>query len=162
MVATAFDTEQISEAFRLLFHLPIKANRDLVILKGHLLIEELIRKAVDRELTRPAYLKGFGFHHYLSVARALISDESMVWAWDAAKELNNIRNQIAHSLEPKELDKHVEKFTRLVEQHRSWSYPPEFLSEAGPLAAAIMTLHTVFLSHIHFTTGLRIPAMGDG
>jgi len=78
---------------RFVRHLPRTEDKALVILKGHLLIEALLRESIDRKLVKPKALEEgkFGFFHCVCIAKAIYAKETPSWLWDALRKLNNIR-----------------------------------------------------------------------
>jgi hypothetical protein len=98
------------EVQRLHIHLPEEGETELVILKGHLLLEELLRKYIDKHVKNPEALKDakFEFHHCLAIARALAGDEIRGAIWAAIKQVNSIRNDLAHQLEPRKLEDKIQ------------------------------------------------------
>lgn len=126
-------------------HLPHYSEpATLILLKGHLLVEELLRGYVDRRLPNPAAFKHdqFLFAKILMLCRCLTPPSTKSWAFDAAKKLNDVRNEVAHELEAPGLDVKIESFVSLVEQHAKDSvFPPK---DRGParLYMAITDLHS--------------------
>lgn len=118
---------------RLVEHLPhYQDSAILILLKGHLLVEELLRGYIDRKLPNPAAFvhKHFLFAKVLMLCRSLTSPKVKSWAFDAAKKLNDVRNEVAHELDPTELQGKLEAFTTLVEQHSKGSVSPKDRGEA--------------------------------
>jgi len=79
----------------------------LIILKGHLIIEETLVDICSRLLTNPAALeKGkVNFSTRLNLVRALTDDGELPEnIWHALYDLNKIRNDLAHNLEPKNIE----------------------------------------------------------
>ena len=81
----------------------------LVVLKGHLLIEEslmaIIRKFVPHgEFIDEAKL---GFYQKVQVARSLSWDEHRNEMWSLALGLNRVRNDMAHALEHPKVAAHI-------------------------------------------------------
>ena len=85
----------------------------LLVLKGHLLLEEELFEAVcakcpNRQFVKRAQLR---FHHAFNLARALYPDPPgdgnrrlpRAVLWDAMEALNALRNELSHKLEPKDL-----------------------------------------------------------
>jgi len=87
-------------------HLDKADDPILVILRGHLLVEERLRRILARLSRAPEELKTLrlSFHQVLYLCRAVIGrhDEP---AWGFMKRLNEARNRIAHRLDPGDLDK---------------------------------------------------------
>jgi hypothetical protein len=76
-----------------------------VILRAHLLAEVRLRDVIRGASNAPDELQEarLSFHQALSLARAIIGrqDES---AWGFLRRLNEVRNRVAHRLEPGDLD----------------------------------------------------------
>lgn len=109
--------ERQFEAFgRFMSLFPHGKERELVILKGHLLIEEQIRLIIDSKLSNPKVLKEarLTFDQTICLAQSLIPEDSDKTYWKAAKKLNNIRNKIAHKVEQKGLIHQIEDFVKMV------------------------------------------------
>ncbi len=129
---------------RFLKHFPrIEDNSTLVILKGHLLIEELLNELIERRLDRPEELRDVDltFNQRLFMAKALYSMATKgEWFWEAIKKLNNLRNQLAHHLEPKGFHDKLEDFLKYVEIKRD-IMPEEFYKKESRLYIAIFSIH---------------------
>lgn len=97
---------------RVLKHLPNKGDLSLIILKGHLLIEELLFALVSSAAKDPSAIKSGKLNYYqlASVAKALFYEKHVGPVWDAIFELNALRNTLVHNLEPQDLDKKLMKF----------------------------------------------------
>ncbi|ARU87844.1 hypothetical protein B9K09_07635 [Pseudomonas sp. M30-35] len=96
----------IDDFKRYLEHMPIKSDVSLSVLKGHLLIEELIWSLIRSKVVSSSELEKtrFSFEQLTYLARALSGDSGDSWVWDSVKKLNRIRNLLAHRLEPKNLN----------------------------------------------------------
>jgi hypothetical protein len=97
----------------------VTEDTTLVILKGHLLIEAELIDICGRSLKSPDALEAgrvpFGVR--LNLVRALVGDDSMPEGfWRAIKDLNQIRNDLAHQLEPKDIDKALHQFFRQFDE----------------------------------------------
>ncbi|MDX8400661.1 MAG: hypothetical protein R8K20_10510 [Gallionellaceae bacterium] len=134
----------------LLKHLPhYEEHTTLIVLKGHLLVEELLRGYIDRKMPNPAAFKHdqFLFAKVLMLCRGLTPPKVNSWAFDAAKKLNEVRNEVAHELDSPEVQSKLESFISLVEQHAKDSvFPPKERNEAR-LYMAITDLHNE-LAHV--------------
>jgi hypothetical protein len=85
----------------------------VLVLKGHLLLEEVLFQLVYSKCPNPEYVDraNLRFFQLLNMARALHPippDESArkmttPELWDAMEALNTLRNRLAHKLEPKDL-----------------------------------------------------------
>jgi hypothetical protein len=84
-----------------------------MILKGHLLLEELLYAAVVSKCPNPEYLEKAQLSSFqlLSLVRSLYLMPSIEQRgsfneeafWDALEAFNTLRNRLAHKLEPKDL-----------------------------------------------------------
>ena len=105
---------------RIEHHFPDGADLTLQVLKGHLLVEELLRQIFDLLLANPRALQGdrgtsFECHQIICLVEAITPHSSLEpWVWSAAKRLNNLRNDLAHNLEPKALDQKVKALITFV------------------------------------------------
>jgi hypothetical protein len=96
-------TSRHLEAFkRFLSLLPHGKDPELVLLKGHLLIEEQVRALIDRRLQNPQALKEANArleaHQAIQLAQAFFPPGHMVDIWRAISKLNTLRNAIAHNM----------------------------------------------------------------
>jgi len=128
---------------RVMAHLPNALDPTLVILKGHLLIEEELNAAIADRVKDSKYLEDarLRFDQLLSIAKALYFKQDQAWVWDGIKKLNSLRNLLAHQLEPPnlkaksdELLDHVEKKMGLL----PGSKPVRFRGAIAMLAAQIL------------------------
>ncbi len=85
--------------FRYDEHMPETDDLTLVVLKGHLLIEELLVDLVHLALPHAEYLEParLSFHQLACVARASLPQASDP-AWELVLSLNSLRNDLAHNL----------------------------------------------------------------
>jgi len=101
-------------------HFPSGADLTLQVLKGHLLVEELLREIFSLQLPFPEALKGnrgtsFECHQIICLVQAItLHSDKEPWLWDAAKRLNGIRNDLAHKLEPKALDTKIQSLIQSI------------------------------------------------
>ena len=111
----ATDTLDISrEALtRLKEHLPKGDDLILVILKGHLLIEEQINGILQKVLNDPQALSRakLSFDQRFQIYCSVLGKKYTPHA-RTIKKLNQIRNKIAHNLEPPDLLISVEEFCK--------------------------------------------------
>ena len=110
-------TQRQIDAFRrFLKFLPHGQDFTLVILKGHLLIEEQVRRIIDERVKNPDAVEKakLDCHQAICIAKALCPKEQEPWLWEAAIKLNKIRNKIAHKVEPVGLDDRIDDFVNSV------------------------------------------------
>jgi hypothetical protein len=72
----------------------------LIVLKGHLLVEESLDSIISKFVFHPEFLEmaNLGFAQKVSIARALNLTEHENEIWEIATKLNSLRNEIAHGL----------------------------------------------------------------
>jgi hypothetical protein len=98
-------TDRQLHAFRnFLETLPHGRDTELVLLKGHLLVEEQIHLIIHRRLRNPNVLaeanSRLETHQAIQLARAFFPPDHMPEIWLAALKLNKLRNDIAHRIWP--------------------------------------------------------------
>lgn len=84
-------------------HLPNEnVDPTLIILKGHLLIEKLVRRFIVSRLPNPDALEkkiSFNASQCIAIAESMcLINEEPQWLWLQINELNTIRNKLAHKL----------------------------------------------------------------
>ena len=117
VVSTPEPDKHTVESFRRFYtHLPRSEDQSLVLLKVHLLVEEQIRAFVDERMHRPValYAARLTFHQIACLAEALCTDDIHLNVWSAVKKLNQMRNDIAHKLEPKSVEGQLREFCILI------------------------------------------------
>ena len=113
-------------------HFPTDADLTLQVLKGHLLVEEILRELFIMQLPYSRAMKGSGgtsftCHQVICLVEAMtIHSQGIPWIWQAAKRLNNIRNDLAHQLSPKGLEDKVDGLIAFVKKEN-----PELIEEAS-------------------------------
>ena len=106
---------------RMIDHYPASADITLQVLKGHLILEETLRDLLDALLVNPKALTGkkgisLTCHQVICLAQALtpIPFDSYSWLWTSAKELNSLRNDLAHKLSPSGIEEKINSFISTV------------------------------------------------
>jgi len=96
--------------FRYEEHMPNTDDLSLTVLKGHLLIEEMLVKAIERLLPNPGYLRSerLSFHQRVCLLRSAIRGKHDHDAWSLIEKLNTLRNALVHNLDPPELRKKID------------------------------------------------------
>ena len=103
MDATLKSDEHIGDKInRFIDHLPRGDDETLVILKGHLLIEELLRELLAMSVSDVLALERakLTFFQCVCLCEAIHNEDIEKWVWKAALKLNSLRNRIAHNIEP--------------------------------------------------------------
>ena len=104
---------------KIVTHIPDDGDFTLIVLKGHLILEEELNAAVRSRVTHPQFLAQaeLEFDQLLAVAKSHYFAEPSGWVWGAAKKLNGIRNLYAHNLEPENIGVRLNELLQLVEGH---------------------------------------------
>lgn len=97
-------------------HFP-KNNPELIILKGHLLIERLLDNYLSYKLNQPTKIENarFTFAQKTALVSAMHYDKECDWLWSNIKLLNKLRNELSHNLENDILVKLLKEFISSVE-----------------------------------------------
>ena len=96
---------------------PDDADPLLIILKGHLLIEKLIRKFICSRLLNPEPFekRGFGVAQCIAIAESMcLKNDDPAWLWIQVRELNTIRNKLAHSFIDENLEERISRFIATI------------------------------------------------
>jgi hypothetical protein len=129
-------------------HLPLKSeDRTLIVLKGHLLVENLLTEFIVSKVPDPSHLEAgqFRFPQRVALAQMFAPKGSNDWVWDALRKLNSLRNTLAHRLEAENAEHKLNEFLKSV--------PPSTPSPAfGPLPDAIINLYFGLADHLRFKT----------
>ncbi len=103
---------------RFLEKLPKTDDLTLLVLKGHLLIEELVNSTIDALLPNPGALAGARLDCFqrIRLLMALIPDDfGLYGALEAFEKLNTIRNKYSHVLEPPQIEDRIMAFIEVAE-----------------------------------------------
>ena len=103
--------------FRYDEHMPDTDDLALVVLKGHLLVEEVLVELTDLVLPHSQELDNarLTFYQRACVVKAAIPSKPDD-CWPLVFALNSLRNDLAHNLEPPKLQAHLLDLFRLDEQ----------------------------------------------
>ena len=117
---------------RFLEKMPRTDDLTLLVLKGHLLIEELISSTIDGLLPNPDALSAVQLTCFARI-RLLMSmlpdDEIREGTLEAFEKLNAIRNKFGHMLDPPQIEDHIGAFIGMVERRMQ----PESTAKDIPL-----------------------------
>jgi len=92
-------------------HMPKTRDLSLAVLKGHLLIEEMLAEVITSLLPHPEFIdKRLGFDRKLAFARAVSWDQQNNHIWDLVQAINNLRNDLAHNLDSPKLTTKLARF----------------------------------------------------
>ncbi|WP_175192594.1 hypothetical protein [Achromobacter deleyi] len=96
--------------------MPSSPDIELTLLKGHLLIEEVLTAIVRAGVQRPEHLQfdRMQFHAKAKLARAVFKGPEDSWVWKALGLLNAARNSLAHGLDTNETADLIKRFEAFV------------------------------------------------
>lgn len=156
----------LSEQFaaRLVKHMPKTSDHVLIILKGHLLIEEIITESLYLLMHNPnIYFKtNPSFHVKVCLLRALTPFIEIL-NWETVLQLNKIRNKIAHHLEYPELENLIEEFLKNVEGSRiidEHSLELNFTDKSKPLSERLANSISYLIGQLGLLAGL-VPILNN-
>lgn len=103
-----------------LYLLPVGDDLTLLVLKGHLLIEEQLNERLKEVARKPDALNKvrLSFSALIQICRALFYGQNRAeeWFWSALVKLNRIRNDLAHRLETPKLIAELEEMLETLER----------------------------------------------
>lgn len=114
--ASALSKEDIAVYDFFFEHMPDdEDDLALVILKGHLLIEQRVRSFVEARLFAPTALAAARLtsHQLICLAEAMcLSNEEPKWLFETLRKLNSLRNSLVHELTPAGIADKVDAFVK--------------------------------------------------
>lgn len=112
-------TYEHDPALRFTGIMPSSSDIELNLLKGHLLIEEVLTAIVRAGVRRPEHLnfKRMQFYAKAKLARAVFKGPDEPWVWKAVGFLNDARNSMAHGLDSSETADLIRQFEAYVQSH---------------------------------------------
>jgi len=150
---------------------------DLIILRGHLLLEEYLYNAICEFVFHPTFIKkaDMSFSQMVSIARSISLDEENNSVWGLILAINKLRNKIAHELPTSvRIKEYVAKVKDLYNgemngvedaQERMWKnddckgmtfavamgmgFLNEFLEEVKRFKKAVHLIDTIYNPHRH-------------
>lgn len=80
-----------------------------ILLKGHLLIEELLNKILEQHVFHREHLGDarLSFHQKTALSRALCLRKNHLGEWDLIAAINTLRNEVAHKLHSAERERKI-------------------------------------------------------
>lgn len=104
----------LSKLERLATHLMPGEDLTLVVLKGHLLIEEMLDELIAAHCVNLQVIEqsqiNINFAVKLLFARALTGADELAVIWTACERLGSLRNTLAHKLEHPQTQKRLSSF----------------------------------------------------
>ncbi len=106
----------IEKVHRRLFDLLPDRDIILIVLSGHLLIEERMTELIDELSKKPEVLKdaGLSFYQKLCIVHAVFGDiKNVPTFYDCIEKLNTLRNRYHHNFTPEDIRKDLLVFIHL-------------------------------------------------
>lgn len=120
---------------------------ELLILRAHLLAEELMHELIGKKLAAPEHFeyREFSFRQCLSLTKAMYWKEQDQWLWECLALLNAARNHMAHSILKREDEKVVKKLDRmdeLIGKHSGVSIPSKLTPSVDRMHWRLASLYS--------------------
>ncbi len=134
---------------------PAAEDPTYLVLKAHLLAEEVLYRFIESQAYRPDSLSEarLGFAQLVALSRSFhrYSKEDW-WGWVALKKLNSLRNLLAHNLEPKDLKDRIIEFSVFVAEAIGATTDAEIGQEYKKLATGGTHPFVLALVALHIAT----------
>lgn len=101
-------------------HMPLSSKDEtLIVLKGQLLLEELLFDYCRSCVENPEHLDSvrLNFAQLESLTRSMTRYGVRDWVWGAARQINALRNALAHNLSLADYEDRRERIITLVQQN---------------------------------------------
>jgi hypothetical protein len=131
---------------------PSESDPTLLVLKAHLLVEEVLYEFIQSQSHQPKYIEDarLSFAQCISLAKAFHRfSRPDWWAWIALSKLNSLRNLLAHNLEPTNTKQKIVDFTVYVAQSIGVTKESEIATEFELLTAKGMHPFMLSLVALH-------------
>jgi hypothetical protein len=135
--------------------MPKTDDVELIVLKGHLLVERVLNDLADAVLPNPKFLPDkLSFYQLAHIVRAAVPQRSDDPCWELIIKLNTLRNDLAHKLES---PKRAGTLNELFKIHDRVQPAPEMivdksaeqmLGESDPLRLVIEDSMKFLLAHL--------------
>ncbi len=125
--------ELADKSLRFIELMPLGEDQVLTVLKGHLIIEELLTELLKIKLEQSGNPLGINigsntmFAQKLNLYWAIAQRDIEFDVWVYLKELNSIRNKMAHAIEPRGIDEKIKSFNDAVSAHKTYMMPENSL-----------------------------------
>jgi hypothetical protein len=132
---------------KLKIHLPIAKDPTVVILRGHLLIEELLNDIISFHLKDPSAIKDarLTFFQKMRLAQGILGNKKDNSTWKAIEVLNKLRNQISHRLPDSTLINQMNPILKAIFEDEFDQIPSDIYSKSKALRKGII-FHCAMLS----------------
>lgn len=153
------DRDHLEQLVR--FLKPATNDPTYLVLKAHLLAEEVLYRFIESQTQRPSSLSEarLGFTQLVALCKAFHrGSKEDWWGWAALKKLNSLRNLLAHNLEPKDLRDRIVEFSVFVSDAIGATTDSEIgkeyeclaMSGAHPFVLGLVALHMAICATLGF------------
>lgn len=121
-----------------------------IVLKGHLVMEEVMTTSIATFLLHSEYVEAcrLQFHQKLHLSRAMSTSDQNNEMWSLIASINSLRNHLSHSLDPAERSKRIESLNSTFAQQFP-NHVPEKLDPMPREAAICMLAISGALGFLH-------------
>jgi hypothetical protein len=121
-----------------------------IVLKGHLVMEELMTESIQQYLLHGEFLElaRLQFHQKLQLCRAMSVSDEKNDMWNLVASINSLRNHLSHSLDPAGRSKRIEALNATF----SKEFPEHVPDDTGAMpreAAICMFAISASLGFLH-------------
>ena len=138
-------------------------DMEMIVLKGHLLVERLLTALLLHHCHTPAALRklDLSFYKQMLLVKAMISPSFPDECWEWIELINRLRNDIAHELEPPKLKERLKKVRAIVEPHMRTA-PDEFQSKFDTDEDRVKVLISLCMAYLStFDSILRLQKKSE-
>jgi hypothetical protein len=141
-------SEEQNESLKRLFRHLDADSAGMTALKGHLIIEEFLTRAIQKFVWHPEHLDDarLSFAQKLSVCRSMSLDNNDKTVWDLISKLNGLRNAFSHSLQGERRTKATDALRSAYMRELGEDKLDEFESTDVGLLLGVIALCMGFLS----------------
>jgi hypothetical protein len=153
-----------SEIDLFLEHMPRNDSEELIILKGHLLLDQMLRSYISSKVKNPKYIDKtqIPFPSLIYIAWSFadlveINYSKLGHCLGALIKFNALRNKLAHRLDT-DITKDVSDFTDFVKQNLKIPFSSGVCKKYNPLSLAILVVYFSTASLLRFEIPKIIPS----
>lgn len=130
-------------------HLPLVKDPTVVILRGHLLVEEIMEEIITAGLEDTSAIKDarLTFYQKFCIAKGIVGCKRDHYTWKPIEELNRLRNMISHKLPDVALAKKLDTVLRAYFPGDFDEIPADIYSKSKALRKGII-FHCAYLHGI--------------
>jgi hypothetical protein len=129
--------------------MPSQDDLTLVVIRGHLLVEEQLWSALKAHVHHPQAIEDaqLRFPQLLQIVKAVSAKPVPELVVAAALKLNALRNAFAHQLEPKKLQEKVDALVRPLEQPYAAVFSHFPATTVGRVRGSVSTIYGNILGY---------------